>query len=173
MATMQEIEKKTQRYADARGILAAQVMALNDEIAQVKKKYHKTVTGQVAATRQAREQLVAALKEAPGLFESPRTVLLHGVKVGYEKGKGSVQIGDLPKFLKRVREHLKGKFDLLVKTTYKPIKKAIANLPAEDLKKLGVEVIGTTDEVVITVPKTDLDKLVDALLKEDGEEDEE
>lgn len=170
MATMHEIEVKTKTYADARTELATYVQALEDEIRAVKRRYLQGIKRRVATAKAAREELRELIGENQALFVKPRTALFHGIRVGFEKGKGVIEIADVARFVERVREHLRAKFDVLVKTTYKPVKKAIANLPADDLKKLGVKVTGTSDEVVIHDATGEVDKLVEALLQDEPEE---
>ena len=170
MSTLKEIEGKTLKYADARSALAASLAALEDELRQVKRKYLAGIKRQVATAKEARERLHEAVAESPELFVKPRTVTVHGIKVGFQKGKGEIEFDDVDQVVKLIRKHHPDQFDVLVKTSHKPIKKALANLPAADLKKLGIQVAETGDEVVIKDAAGEVDKLVEALLAEEIEE---
>lgn len=170
MATMQEIEKKAQHYAEARAVLAAQITALEDEITSLKRRRLSIIKKQVSAAKVAREALYVVINESAELFDKPRTQTFHGIRVGLQKGKGEIAFDDVDQVVKLIRKHRADDFDLLVKTTYKPIKKALANLPAAELKKLGIEVAETGDVVFIKDAAGDVDKLVNALLGDVDEE---
>lgn len=170
MASMKEIEAKTKDYADARKSLADFVKSLEDEKRLLIRRRIEGIKKRVSEAKVAREALHVVITESEEQFQKPRTVLLHGIRVGFEKGKGKVEIANVDRFVERVQEHLEGQFDVLIKTEYKPVKSAIANLPAEDLKKLGVRLTGTDDQVVIRDATGDVDKLVAALLEDEEPE---
>jgi hypothetical protein len=96
----------------------------------------------------------------------PRTVILHGIKVGYRKATGKIEFDDAEQVVKLIRKHFPDQFDVLVKVEETPVKKALANLTAAELKKLGIEVSDSGDEVEIRDTASDVDKLVSALLKD-------
>lgn len=173
MATLNEIDIKAKLYADARARLSAHVTDLRDQLEQAKRAALPYIKSQVAAVKEREAALRALIEESPELFVKPRSVVVHGIKVGFEKSRGRITVADLDKTLKLIRQHFAEKFDTLVKTTRKLVKKAVGNLPAADLKKIAVEIEGTGDVVVIEDTTSDIDKLVSALLDEGkGEEDE-
>lgn len=124
----------------------------------------------VASVAEADAQLMAQLQAAPELFVSPRSMVLHGMKVGFKKGTGKIEIADEAAVVRLVRKHFPEQFDVLVKTTEKPVKKALGALTVAELKKLGVQVEDTGDVVFVADATSSVDKLVAALLK--GVEDE-
>lgn len=168
--TMQQIELAAKAYADTRGALAAVVAALQDEIDQVKKKYLRSIRDKVAKAAERHAELRELIDEGSALFEKPRTRVLHGVKVGYGKGKGKVTFADGDKVCSLIRKHLEDQVDLLIITSEKPNKEALAMLDGAVLKKLGVEVTGTGDAIVIKDAAGEVDKLVEALLEGATEE---
>jgi hypothetical protein len=97
-------------------------------------------------------------------------MVLHGLQLGYRKGKGAIDWGDDAQVVKLIRKHLPDQFDVLVKTTEKPIKAAVGNLPGPDLKKIGVTVEGTGDVSFAKDTTSAVDNLVAALLKGAEEE---
>jgi hypothetical protein len=103
----------------------------------------------------------------------PRSAVFHGLKVGYAKGTGKLEITDPATVVKLVRKHFPEQFDLLVKTKETPIKKTLQELPAADLKKLGITIQDTGDVVFIKDATDSVDKLVAALIKGEEEEAEE
>lgn len=173
MANMHDIEQQTKNYADARADLATYMSALEDEKRALVRRYLRGIKKRVADAKAAKEELQALLEANPGLFEKQRTVAFHGVRVGYRKGAGKIEFDDAERVVELIRKHRPEEFDLLVKTSYKPVKDALSNLPAGDLRKLGVTVEETGDVVFIKEAATEVDKLVKALLKDDPEGDDE
>ena len=48
------------------------------------------VNGRFVSGALSYESLRALIEESPELFEKPRSVVLHGIKLGYQKGKGGI-----------------------------------------------------------------------------------
>lgn len=170
MATLNEIDGKTKLFADARTRLADQVRMLNDAVETAKRKHMPLIKEHLGRCAQHSSDLQALIAASPELFVKPRSQVLHGVKVGFQKMPGVIAWASLDALVKRVRAHFPKQFDVLIKTTYKPVKKALQQLPATDLKKIGCTVSADSDEVLIKDTNSDVDKLVDALLKEATEE---
>jgi len=168
MTTMSIIEAACKKARDARNVLAERASALQEEIEAAKRRRLPGLRSAVAAVAEADAALMSALQSAPDLFKSPRSVVLHGMKVGYKKGAGKIEITDEAATVRLIRKHYPEQFDTLVKTTEKPIKKALQALSASELKKLGIQVEATGDVVFIADATDSVDKLVAALLK--GEE---
>ena len=96
----------------------------------------------------------------------------HGVRAtGDPDGLLEIAIADEAKVIERIRKKLPAQVASLVKVKETVDKTALRKLKATDLAKLGLAVSNPVDEVTITVPSTDIDKLVDALLEEDGDAD--
>lgn len=168
---MGAIEKLTKDYADARGALSDVVAILNTHLELLKRKHLKDIKRRVAVAAEKQAELKAAIEAAPELFDKPKTQIFHGVKVGYRKGSGKIEWEDDAVLVERIRKlFLKSQADLLIQTKEKPIAKALQDLDAADLKRLGVTVEDTGEVVVIKPTDSDVDKLVTALLK-DAEKD--
>jgi hypothetical protein len=168
--TLGEIEQLTKEYAIHRKMLADRVQDLEEELAQVKKRHlgniKRAVT--VAATYQAR--LHAAIEESPELFKKPKTLILCGVRVGFMKGKGELKWEDADQVIRLIKKHFPEQAETLIKVAETPVKTALAQLSVQDLKRLGVTVIETGDQVTIKPTDSEVDKLVDALLKDEVNE---
>lgn len=169
MATMKEIEALTKRFADERNTLAASMAELEEAKRALEKKYLPRLKTIVGIAKAARQKLADAIEANPQLFVKPRTAIFHGVRVGLQKAKGEIEFDDVDQVVKLIRRHFPEQFDALVKTTHKPVKKALANLSAAELKKLGIEVTETGDAVFIKDAAGEVDKLVEALLREEEE----
>ncbi len=94
MATMVEIEKKTKEYSEARNVLAARVERLETIMGKVKRRLLPGIRSAVEALAKKHSDLFDAIEESPELFEKPKTQTFHGVRVGYKKDKGKLQIDD-------------------------------------------------------------------------------
>ncbi|GAB4485935.1 MAG: hypothetical protein OHK006_12930 [Thermodesulfovibrionales bacterium] len=165
------IEGLTKDYADARRSLADRVQALNDEIEAAKKRLLPGIKRAVEKAAEKKAALSSAVLEGVHLFERPRTVVISGIKVGLEKGKGKIEWEDDEQVVRLIEKHFPEQADVLIQTKKKPLKKALANLSAAELKKIGVVIEETGDQVVIKGADSDVDKLVKALLREDEGED--
>lgn len=168
MTTMNEIEAACKAAREARNSVHQRAVMLTDAIEQLKRKHLQHLKNGVAKVAEADAHLMELLQANPLLFTKPRSAVFHGLKVGYTKGTGKLEITDPASVVKLVRKHFPEQFDLLVKTTERPVKKTLQELPVSDLKKLGITVQDTGDVVFIKDATDDVDKLVATLLK--GEE---
>ena len=170
MATLQEIDRLTGKYADLRGKLAAEVEALNEELEAAKKAHLQAVKRLVERTAEAHGELRAAIEESAALFERPKTQVLHGVKVGFRKAVGGIQFEDADQVVELIEKRLPEQAEVLIITKKKPNKEALEQLDVADLKKIACTVEDTGDVVVIKDTASEVDKIVKALLKEATEE---
>lgn len=175
MPTLGEIEKLTKEYADARDSLSTTVRTLEEKIEALKRQYLPGIKRQVGIAAARRLDLKNAIEDGKNLFTRPRTVILHGIKVGLQKGKGKIEFDktEMERIVKLIEKHFPERVDDLVQTKKTPIKKALDKLTAAELKRLGIEVEDTGDTVVIKPTDSQIEKLVDRLLKEKDEEAEE
>jgi hypothetical protein len=97
-------------------------------------------------------------------------VVLHGVQVGFEKGKGTISFGDADQVVALIEKKLPDLADTLIAVKKAPIKKAVAQLSAAQLKAIGCSITGAEDRVVVRAVDSAVDKLVAALLKSLGDE---
>lgn len=169
MTTLKDIEVLTREYADSYQNLASDVEVLEAAIRTFKKKALPGIKRAAQAAAVAKEKLKAAIEAAPALFEKPRTRLFHGVKVGFVKAKGTIEWDDADRVRILIERHLSDKMDMLCKVTYRPLKDAIAQLPATDIKRIGCRVVETGDQVLVKVADSDIERMVDALFR--GEAD--
>jgi hypothetical protein len=163
--TMQTIEAACKAARDARLVLKTRAEALQDEIAAAQKRKLPGIRSAVETVARADAELLAALQEVPLLFRKPKSVVFHGLQVGYKAGAASIEISNPELLVKRVREHFPDKFEQLVKVKETPIKSAIKALTVAELQKLGVKAHGSGEVVFITDATDSVDKLVKALLK--------
>jgi hypothetical protein len=122
--------------------------------------------------REAHEQLKEAVTDAPMLFRSPKTRVLHGIRVGWMKQRGELIIADEGTTIALLRKVLgKEEAGAYIRVSEKPIRSALATLAAADLKKCSITVTNDTEAIVIKAMDSEIDKLVDALLGDAEEAD--
>ena len=160
------IEQAAKRYADRRSELGDIVRLLNYQVDLIKRAALADIKRAVARTADTHSALRSLLETTPGLFVKPRTVIFHGIKCGWEKGKGKVVFEDSDKVCQLINKHFPELAEHLVIIKETPNKKALAELPASDLKRLGITIEDTGDAVVIRAVDTTVDKIVNALLAE-------
>jgi len=170
MSNIAAIEAKTTEFAKRREQLAQVVAELNDGIESLKRKHIGVIKKRVAAAAEAHAELKAAIDAAPHCFEKPRSVIIAGIRVGFQKGKGAIEWDNDEQVVKLIRKHFADEFDVLVKTVETPVKAALSQLAAADLKRIGVTVKDAGDEILIKPADSHVDKLVASLLKDATEE---
>lgn len=171
MPTLTEIETLTRAYADARTILAETVQVLSDELELARRRHLPGIKRAVAEAQQARDRLHAAIEAAPELFRRPKTLTLSGVRVGFMKSPGKLTWDDPDTVIRLIRKHLPDQAETLIRIREEPVRAALSQLTVAELKRLGVTVIESGDEVCIKPVDGAVDKLVEALLKENASEE--
>lgn len=166
MSDLDSIAKQADSYAAARALLAERVTALNDALTLLRRQHIAGIKRALTKTVEAEAELRGLVKASAASFTKPKTRVFNGVKVGFQKGKGVLNIPDVAAVIARIKKHLPEQADILIATTEKPVKDALAQLDGADLKKLGVTLSATGDQVVVKPVDSDVDKLVDALLKD-------
>lgn len=169
MATMTEIEVAAKSFSEARAALAKVCGELRADLLATRAKHMERLKSAVAIAKTRHGEVAGLVQQSPELFKRPRSFLFNGVKLGYEKGKGALLITDVVTTLKLIKKHFPDKSDVLIKTTEKPVKKALQQLKADELKKLAIEVTATGDVVFVVDTAAEVDKLVAAFLKEESE----
>jgi len=169
--TLGEIERLTKDYSDWRRQLTEAVLVAEHEIAAIKRQHIVAIKRKVEAVAERQAKLHAAIDESRELFTKPRTMVIDGVKIGIQKEKGKISWSDAGQVIKLIKKHFVEQADMLIKTTEKLVKGALQQLPAADLKRIGVTVGADGDAVLIKSTDSEIDKLVEALLKGDEKEE--
>ncbi len=165
-----EIEPAAQKFAAANQELTELVGELNDKIEALKRAWLPGIKKAVSKAAERHAELKTLIEANPGLFDKPRTVVLHGIKLGLQKGKGGIEFDDADMVIVRVQKLFGDQANAYLNYKVTPNKYALAQLPVNDLKKLGCTVRDTGDEVVIKPVDGDVDKIVRALLKDATED---
>jgi len=162
--TMETIESQAKVFAGARAELAERLNALREEQEAAKRRRLQGIKNALARVQDAHGELRASLEASAVLFEKPKTRVLHGIRVGWMKQKGKLEISDAEACVAALRRVLGDDADTYIKSTEVPIKAALANLSAKDLKRVGVTLTDDVDAVVIKAADGEIDKLIDALV---------
>lgn len=170
MTTLSRIEEMTKDFSEARKALAAEVEELEAEIALYKKKHMPRIKKLVENAAEKKAKLHAAIEEAPEFFKSPRTYVMYGIKVGLQKGKGEIKWESTEQVVKLLHKYYPEQAETLIKITETPVKTALAQLNASELKRLGVTITETGDQIIIKATDSEVDRLVEALLKDETDE---
>lgn len=168
MTTLTEIEELTRAYSDSRRELAENARALEEAIAAEKRRRLPSIRALIEEAASRKAAVKAAVEESPGLFKRPKTRIFHGVRVGFAKAKGKITFPAGPEaVVKFIRRIFPERFESLVKTTETPIKSALNQLSGADLKRIGVAIGEDVDSVVVAPTDSEIEKLIDALLKDE------
>lgn len=165
--TLIEIERLAREFSDARVALKARVDNLEEEIRTLKKRHLPGIKKAIDTAANCHMRLFDAIGETPELFVRPKTVIFHGVKFGYMKSKGEIVYEDEAQVIKLIKKHFPDQVEELIKCKETPFKPALARLSVTDLKKIGVTVIDTGDEIYIKPTDSEIDKLINALLADE------
>ena len=164
MKTIKDIEPLVREFKTERDALKERVERCQNEQTAIVRRLSKGIKSAADKTRDAKAALIAAIEQNPHLFEKPRTQTIDGIKVGYQKGKGRLEQSS--NTIDLIRKHLPHLADSLINTKETINKTAVGSLSTSGLRKIGCIVTDSGDQVLITVPKDNLDKLVDAMLQE-------
>lgn len=173
MTPMESIEARSRALAEARETLSEIVTQLNAGLEAMKRQHMKQLKAAMTKVADRHDQLKVLIAAHPELFNKPRTRIFSGMKVGLQKGKGSLDWQDDAAVCKAIKKLLPDQQDLLIKTVEKPVKDALLQLPAATVKRLGIDVQEAGDQIVIKPVDGDVDKLVKALIEGATQDDEE
>ena len=162
--SLETIEQLTKEHAADRAVLAERVQALHDEMTQAKRRKLPGIKSAASNARDSQLRLAAAIEAEKSVFVKPKTRVFHGIKVGLQKAKGKLLFASAEKVVELILKHFPDQSDVLIKCTSAPVKSALLQLSAADLKKIGCTIEETGDQVVIAPINSEIDELVDALL---------
>lgn len=169
MATITGIEVLTRRYSGQRDELSQKVRALEERMNHAKTQALPAIKVALRKVKETEERLKAAIGESPELFDRPRAIIFYGIKVGFRKAKGTISWDDPDMVIKLIRKHFPDQAEILIRISEAPNKKALEEMPVGDLKRIGVTVDETGDEPFIKPVDSEVDRIVDTLLKKDVE----
>lgn len=158
------IAEKAKAYKAAQQALRERVERIQQARRKAGSRLKPGLLTRIEAAKAARIELQAAIEAEPGLWSKPRTRNLHGVKVGRRTLPGTLEI-DGPTAVLAIRELMPEREKDLVSVKTSLVKSAVKKLSGAELAAIGGRIVELGDETVISIPKDDVDSLVEALLK--------
>ncbi len=168
-ATLADIEKRVAAFSREYDAVRTAVTSLEAELTAVKARHLRGLRTAVARAQESKAVLNSAIELNKPLFTKPRTYVFHGIKIGFTKRNGKLEIADEAATVKRIHQRFGADAIAWLNVTEKPNKDALADMPAADLKKLGIELTEADDAVVIKAVDGEVDKICTALLKDQPE----
>lgn len=115
----------------------------------------ETITAEIETFRKRLVEMIAA---SPELFAKKRSLILHGVKTGFQQRHGSLSWGDDAQLVAAIRFQMPDHFAALVDVAESPNREALAELNSETLVALGIKVNPAGTRVVVRFVETADDK---------------
>jgi len=169
---LQRINTLAETLAAKRAKLDAIVTEIEDAHRATIRSTRARLRDAYNATATVQGELRAEVSAHPELFVKPRTITIHGFKIGYQKGKGKILIADEPRTVALIKKYMEAAVaDTLIKVDETVVKNALGNLTTTDLKRLGIDITEATDEIVLKPVDGALDKLLDRQLEEATKEE--
>lgn len=168
--TLSQIEARAKAYSEARDRLRELCADLDAGLKALQRDRLPGIRRALNRATEIEAQLRALVEMAPDLFARPKTVILHGIRLGFMKGNGGIVWDDADAVVAAIQKHLPDQAETLIRWAGKPIKEAINQLDVATLRKIGCRVVDTGEEVFVKAVGSALDKMVDALIKAATEE---
>jgi hypothetical protein len=166
------VEAAAKPYAAVQSGLELRLVEYKTGLTKLYAEHMPKIRYAVRRLAELRPPLVRALEGAKECFEKPRTVELFGLKLGFRKGKGGLDYEDAEGVIALIQKNFPEKLDQLAPQVRMLDASALEELSAAELKKIGVTLEGSGDQVVIKAALSEADKLVAALLKANPGDDE-
>lgn len=150
----------------SRDALAAHLGELDQALTRIKREHLPGIRRHMAEVARADAEVRHAVESARARFAppSPRTRLYHGIKVGWEKGRGRMVISDAAATCALIRKHHREDWDRYIAITETPIKGSIATLDTKALAAIGVHLEGAEDRMVLRDAIGEVDRIIDSML---------
>lgn len=165
------IEQLCGQFAAQRKVLANKMSKLDQELSRVKRRYVAEIKHHAALVAETEADLAAAIEASPEQFDKPKTKIFHGIKVGFRKGQGKLEWEDDEKTVAKLKKRLGDDAGDYIITTEKPSRDALKCLDEATLGKLGIELVGADDQVVVKPVESEIEKLVKAIMANVHEDD--
>lgn len=164
--TFATLETSSRDYDQEAVRIEEMVAALETDLEAVKQKHLPGLKRQAAGVARREAELASLIESAPGLFIKPRTVTLHGVKIGYTVSNGKLMWDcEDATLLARIRQEFGRSAGQYIHTKETPNKDTLKDVEAATMKKLGLRIDGAGDIVILKRVAGDVEKLIDKLIE--------
>lgn len=162
---MTQIEKLALELSTARDEMASLLATREEQIRSIDKQCMPRIRVLIRMTADRTQAIRDLIEANRGEFSQPKSRTLHGVKCGLRAGGGKMTFEDEARTVHLIEKlYTEKEAETLLHIIKRPNKEALETLEAKELKKLGVEIIGTDDVVFVKAVDSDLDQIVKALL---------
>jgi hypothetical protein len=158
------IETRAQALEAACQNLDLQLADLERDLEAVKSKHLRGLKKQAAIVANLEAELHSAVEQAPDLFKKPRTVTLHGIKLGFQSSAGAITWHDNDQVVALIKKHFKGRETEFIKVEETPKKDALRALTEAELVKVGCRIEGAGDQVLIKRLDGEVEKMFGKLI---------
>ncbi len=165
-ATFNDLEQAAKEFATSSRILRNLKENLDTEIDAIKNKYIDNIKNASVKAGEDYQLLLNLVSESETLFKDKKSITLNGVKFGFQKKKGKIEIINEEATINKLKELYNDEAKLYLNTKISVSKKALDNIPAGDLKKLGINIIEDTSEAFVKLTDDEVQKLIEAMIKE-------
>lgn len=163
---LSDIERAARDFSAKSKTLRNYHEQLNSEIDAIKSKYLEDIKIASVEAGESYQMLLTLINDASDLFKDKKSMTVSGVKFGYQKKKGKLEIVNEDATIAKLKELYGDNASLYINTKISVVKKALDNLPASDLKKLGVNIVQDTDVAFVKLTDDEVQKLIEAMIKE-------
>jgi len=150
--------------------LAALANELGERITAAKRELMPKIRRALDKLNVSSAELLAEVMASRHLFQEPKTQVFHGVKLGWPKARGGLEIPDAARTIERAEKLLTAsQFKMVVKTTHELRKKPLGTLDVDTLKKLGVNIRNAGEYALVSISDGEVAEMVRGMLREEGE----
>ncbi len=165
-----DIEVFTNEYAKKRQLVVELADTMRQEMEAVKRKHITELKIRVASAAEKKQELSNVLEANKELFDKPRAHIFNGIKVGFQKQKGTITWDDTDKVVELIKKNFPDLVDTMLKIETSPVKASLEQLSVSDLKSIACTMEGSGDKLLIKPVDVNVDKLVEALLKDESKD---
>ena len=163
---LSDIEKAARDFSAKSKTLRNYHEQLNSEVDAIKSKYLEDIKAASCEAGESYQMLLTLINDAGDLFKDKKSMTVSGVKFGYQKKKGKLEIVNEDATIAKLKELYGENASLYINTKTSIVKKALDSLPASDLKKLGINIVQDTDVAFVKLTDDEVQKLIEAMIKE-------
>lgn len=162
------IQTLTENLASSLKNIESLAIERENKLAAIEREYDVLLRPHCLAFTGRRAALKAAIATAPELFKRPRTYTFDGIKVGYQKQKGKIVIQDEVDTVDKIIKYFGEKKAVQYLHVVTSVDKTACNdMPADTMKKLGIQLTADTDAIIIKPEQSALEKQIAVLVAED------
>lgn len=162
--TLSQIETGCRTFEERSAELESLISDLEADLAEVKQKHLAKLKRQAKSVANAQADLHSLIERAPGLFIKPRTITIHGVKVGFTGTKGTLEFDDEATVIALIKKVFKADAEIYIRKTEAVDKNALRTLTEAELAKIGCRIDGAGDVVILKRTAGDVEKLLNKLI---------